>query len=119
MTMGPRNSSLVKKCLQKGTIVPTGSCSLERSAKLAPMTGVAPTLDAWLATRQHARRFHCRELEMAWAAVMVLDVAGQFSILRELATDIALAGVTRRNESAGRWFHLHLLISPLLTAAPG
>lgn len=46
----------------------------------------------------HWRRFDRIEVEVVWAAVMVLDIADKLTILRELATEVAAAGLKRGNE---------------------
>jgi Homing endonuclease associated repeat len=47
--------------------------------------------------RPHWQRFDRKELEACWAAIGTLDIADKMTLLRELATDIALAGAKRRN----------------------
>ena len=50
------------------------------------------------ATRANGRWFDRIEMDICWAAVSVLDIADKLVVLRELATEVAAAGVKRDNE---------------------
>jgi hypothetical protein len=58
---------------------------------------VGLTFRVWLRTARIWQRFDRKELEACWAAIATLDIADKMTLLRELATEIALAGAKRRN----------------------
>jgi Homing endonuclease associated repeat len=49
-------------------------------------------------TRPHWQRFDRKEVEACWAAIGTLDIADKMTLLRELATEVAVAGAKRGNE---------------------